>query len=187
MARGRIALALALVAAERGVLLGADARFVSPAEMRREFFWPRRRRAWRGSPQAPPLGRATESWFCCTHSCRGRTPCNCRQREERGLRWRDSNRPNDSDFDLPGSRERQRVVIRPLAGARGYRIVQSSKDVGLTRWPSAHGKSDFLSVVSTPTSGGSPERKARSRVYARDVRWRVSFRPSSAKSIGFER
>jgi hypothetical protein len=38
MARGRIALALALVAAERGVLLGADARFVSPAEMRREFF-----------------------------------------------------------------------------------------------------------------------------------------------------
>ena len=42
------------------------------------------------------------------------------------------NRPNDSDIDLPGSRERQRVVIRPLAGARGYRIVQSSKDVGMT-------------------------------------------------------
>jgi hypothetical protein len=37
----------------------------------------------------------------------------------------------DSDFDLPGSREGQRVVIRPLAGARGYRKVQSSKDVGL--------------------------------------------------------
>jgi hypothetical protein len=29
------------------------------------------------------------------------------------------------------SRERQRVVIRPLAGARGYRKVQSSKDVGM--------------------------------------------------------
>ena len=43
------------------------------------------------------------------------------------------NRPKESDFDLPGSRERQRVVIRPLAGARGYRKVQSSKDVGLTR------------------------------------------------------
>ena len=28
-------------------------------------------------------------------------------------------------------RERQRVVIRPLAGARGYRNVQSSKDVGI--------------------------------------------------------
>ena len=41
------------------------------------------------------------------------------------------NRPKDSDFDLPGSRERQRVVIRPLAGARGYRKVQSSKDVGI--------------------------------------------------------
>ena len=40
------------------------------------------------------------------------------------------NRPKDSDFDLPGSREGQRVVIRPLAGARGYRKVQSSKDVG---------------------------------------------------------
>ena len=35
------------------------------------------------------------------------------------------NRPKDSDFDLPGSRERQRVVIRPLASARGYRKVQS--------------------------------------------------------------
>ena len=45
------------------------------------------------------------------------------------------NRPKDSDFDLPGSRERQRVVIRPLAGARGYRKVQRSKGVGLSsRW-----------------------------------------------------
>jgi len=34
---------------------------------------------------------------------------------------------------LPGSRERQRVVIRPLAGARGYRKVRSSKDVGIGR------------------------------------------------------
>jgi len=40
------------------------------------------------------------------------------------------NRPNDADFDLPVSRERQRVVIRRLAGARGYRKVQGSKDVG---------------------------------------------------------
>jgi len=38
MARGHILIALALVAAERGVLLGADARFVSPAEIRQEFF-----------------------------------------------------------------------------------------------------------------------------------------------------
>jgi len=38
MARGHILIALALVAAERGVLLGADARFVSPAEIRREVF-----------------------------------------------------------------------------------------------------------------------------------------------------
>ena len=43
------------------------------------------------------------------------------------------NRPKPSDFELPGSRERQRGVIRPLAGARGYRKVQSSKDVGI-RW-----------------------------------------------------
>jgi hypothetical protein len=42
------------------------------------------------------------------------------------------NRPKDSDFDLPGSRERQRAVIRPLAGARGYRKVQTSKDVGIS-------------------------------------------------------
>ena len=42
------------------------------------------------------------------------------------------NRPKDSDFDLPRSRERQRVVIRPLAGARGYREVQSSKHVGFS-------------------------------------------------------
>ena len=41
------------------------------------------------------------------------------------------NRPNDSDFDLPVSRERPRGVIRPLAGARGDRKVQSAKDVGL--------------------------------------------------------
>lgn len=38
MARGRIVVALALVAAELGVLLGADARFVSPAEISREVF-----------------------------------------------------------------------------------------------------------------------------------------------------
>ena len=37
----------------------------------------------------------------------------------------------DLDFDLPGSRQHQRVVIRPLAGARGYRKVQSSNDVGI--------------------------------------------------------
>jgi len=43
------------------------------------------------------------------------------------------NRPKESDFDLPGSRERQRVVIRPLAGARGYRKVQRSQDVGIKR------------------------------------------------------
>ena len=42
------------------------------------------------------------------------------------------NRPKDSDFDLPSSRERQRVVIRPLAGARSYRKLQSSQDVGLS-------------------------------------------------------
>ncbi len=41
------------------------------------------------------------------------------------------NRPKESDFDLPGSRERQRVDGSPLAGARGYRKVQSSKDVGI--------------------------------------------------------
>jgi hypothetical protein len=44
----------------------------------------------------------------------------------------DINRPKVSDFDLPDSRERRPVVIRPLAGARGYRKVQSSKDVGMT-------------------------------------------------------
>ena len=36
---------------------------------------------------------------------------------QRGRRY--INRPKDSDFDLSGSRERQRVVIRPLARARG--------------------------------------------------------------------
>ena len=40
------------------------------------------------------------------------------------------NRPNDSGFDLAGRRERPRGVIRPLAGARGDRKDQSSKDVG---------------------------------------------------------
>jgi hypothetical protein len=44
----------------------------------------------------------------------------------------DTNLPKDADCDLPGSRERQRVVIRPAAGARGYRKVQSSKDVRMT-------------------------------------------------------
>ena len=42
-----------------------------------------------------------------------------------------SNRPTVSDFDWPGSRERQRVVICPLAGARGYRKVRSSKIASL--------------------------------------------------------
>ena len=50
----------------------------------------------------------------------------------RWLRASELNRSKDSDGDLPGSRERQRVVIRPLAGARGYRKVQRSKDVGLS-------------------------------------------------------
>ena len=45
----------------------------------------------------------------------------------------DLNRPKDSDFDLPSSREGQRGVIRPLAGARGDRKVQSSQDVGAKR------------------------------------------------------
>lgn len=39
MARGPIALALALVVAELGVLPGAEARTASPAEIRREVFW----------------------------------------------------------------------------------------------------------------------------------------------------
>ena len=50
----------------------------------------------------------------------------------RWLRASELNRPKDSDLDLPGSRERQRVVIRPLAGARGYRNVPSAKDVDLS-------------------------------------------------------
>ncbi len=38
MARGQIALALALVVAGMGGLLGAEAQSASPAEIRREFF-----------------------------------------------------------------------------------------------------------------------------------------------------
>ena len=59
----------------------------------------------------------------------------------------DINRPKDSDFALPGGRERQRGIIRPLAGARGDRKVQSSKNVGMapeigpvpSSWRSARG------------------------------------------------
>ena len=47
-------------------------------------------------------------------------------------RWYHIHRPKASDCDWPGSCERERVVIRPLAGARGYRKVQSSQDVGLS-------------------------------------------------------
>ena len=70
------------------------------------------------------------------------------------------NRPKDSDFDLPVSRERQRVVIRPLAGARGYRKAQRSQDVGIKRGqlpvvrgrrrPGPDGAADSL----TPCGGG---------------------------------
>jgi hypothetical protein len=40
------------------------------------------------------------------------------------------NRPKNSGFDLAGRRARPRGGIRPLAGARGARKVQSSKGVG---------------------------------------------------------
>jgi hypothetical protein len=49
----------------------------------------------------------------------------------RWLRASELNRPKDSGLEWLGSRERQRGVIRPLAGARGYRNVPSAKDVGL--------------------------------------------------------
>ena len=56
------------------------------------------------------------------------------------------NRPKDSDFDLPGGRKRQRVEIRPLAHARGYRGAGSSRlsrggPLRSTRWRSRLPKS----------------------------------------------
>ena len=53
------------------------------------------------------------------------------------------NRPKDSDFDLPGGRKRQRVEIRPLAHARGYRGAGSSRlsrggPLRSTRWRSRY-------------------------------------------------
>ena len=73
----------------------------------------------------PPVGRATRPPA-------GPTAGKPAYSLETKGRWYNINRPKDSDFDLLGSRERQRVVIRPLAGARGYRKVQSSKDVGMS-------------------------------------------------------
>ena len=100
------------------------------------------------------------------------------------------NRPKDSDFDLPGGRKRQRVEIRPLAHARGYRgagssrlsrggplrstrwrsryrRVQRSKDVGIRcvfprRRPLAHA-CGYGSAGSSRLSRGGPLRSTRWR------------------------
>ena len=76
------------------------------------------------------------------------------------------NRPKDSDFDLPGGRKRQRVEIRPLAHARGYRGAGSSRlsrggPLRSTRWRSRLPKSPafkgrwYQVRFSTPLPGPS--------------------------------
>ena len=54
-----------------------------------------------------------------------------RQKRAAAVRPFELNHPKDSDFDSPGSCERQRGGIRPLAGAPRDREIPSSKDVGL--------------------------------------------------------
>jgi hypothetical protein len=86
----------------------------------------------------------------------------------------DINRPKNSDFDLPSSREGQRGVIRPLAGARGYRKVQSSKDVGAKRrfyrlifsylcirWSVRSAASVYLCASGVPPFGGDRKQRAK--------------------------
>ena len=75
-----------------------------------------------------------------------------RQKRAAAARPFDLNRPNDSYFDLPGSRERQRGVIRPLAAARGDQKVQSSKDLGLR--PSHERRAGGRSVRFTTVRSG---------------------------------
>jgi len=69
------------------------------------------------------------------------------------------NRPNDSDFNSPGSRESQRGVIRPPAGARGERKVQGSKDVGLT----LAARNRLAALGSRTTNGIGSVRSMRAR------------------------
>ncbi len=93
------------------------------------------------------------------------------------------NRPNDSDFDFPGRRERQRVVIRPLAGARGYRKVQGSKDVGIISRFTVVGPSDGTAAPNRRRAvrldcAARSDREAAPQPSIRSVAWRRS-RPTT--------
>ncbi len=87
----------------------------------------------------------------------------------------DINRPKESDFDLPGSRERQRVVIRSLAGARGYRKVQRSKDVGITS-----GNPIFDPVRNDPRWVKLMADAGLAEAHARAQAWRKAHPPEKA-------
>ncbi|MCX6940881.1 MAG: hypothetical protein NTX09_09105, partial [Verrucomicrobia bacterium] len=78
-------------------------------------------------------------------------------------------RPKDSGFDVPGmirpgSRERQQVVMRPLAHARGYRKSRvqgalESHDVGML--PTSR---DIWTIVETPLAGARGYQKSKTHM-----------------------
>ena len=82
-------------------------------------------------PEIPALARGPAKGvkLCALHSV---IRYEAAARDTPQLRY-NINSPKASDCDWPGSREREQVVIRPLAGARGYRKDQCSQDGGLSQ------------------------------------------------------